>query len=201
MFEHKMQESLKNQIIIKDLKHPLTLKYALIYMYSGIISRFQWGQDNELFEDLLHFADKYQISNLGKLLLTRLRQDITPFNVGMALILSNRFKESIYCAYDFYQSKQVALAFLRKRKQLLQFLSSPYSTTLFTQYPDIVKDILISWAEEDTTTDVDKKYDFAFEAHRSLEVVSLKEIFYMGQNISRKAFKKQNKNKNNLVSR
>ena len=61
MFEHQMQESVNNHVVIDDID-PEVLKEMLVYTYIDQTSKIE-----EMADDLLYMADKYQLDHLKAL--------------------------------------------------------------------------------------------------------------------------------------
>ncbi|ETO10388.1 hypothetical protein RFI_26990, partial [Reticulomyxa filosa] len=149
MFEQKQESLSDDEVIVKDLKHPLTMKYVLLYIYTGIIPREELKQNNELCEDMLQCADIYHIYKLTALLFRFMKEDVNTSNVGVALLACKRYKNAQFCKDVVDDLKKTTSIFLRKPQNLKEFLKTPYCFTLFTSHPDLIQEVMMTWVNEE----------------------------------------------------
>lgn len=127
MFQSNMVESKKNEVMIEDIK-PEVLKEMLHYLYTGKVE-----QMNEIENDLLYAANKYDIVGLKLMCFEALIRSMSTENVVDILVLADQ--------HDLSSLKTRAHKFITENaKKLIEM--DKFNEAIISLTPSLRKDIL-----------------------------------------------------------
>ncbi|XP_065357150.1 speckle-type POZ protein-like [Calliphora vicina] len=128
MFEHKMKENEDNCVNIEDFDSDVC-EEMLRYIYTGKVPKL-----DEMWDELLAVADKYNLNGLKTICEQKLTSDLSMENAAKKLVLIDR--------YGFRKLKDQTIQLLNENAK--EFIKSAEFEELHRNFPNLLKELYIS---------------------------------------------------------